>query len=1087
MNNLFKNLQFQKPKTPSDFKVVVIMTAYNEEDIIIPSINYLLNQKIYVYVIENWSTDNTYKLLKQINNEKFIGIERYPKSGPANHFNWQNLLLRVEEVSQEIEADWFIHNDIDSVRTSPWEGFSLRDAIYRVDSEGYNAIDYINMKFHPTDNGFKPGINFEEYFKYFEFSKHPANNIQIQTWKNIGQKISLANSGGHEVKFIGRKVYPLKFLLKHYPIRSQNHGEKKILKDRKSRWNPDERKMGWHNHYDDVDENYNFLHTKSKLLFYDDVEFKRRYQEDNLYGMNIHSEKASETEKYTLSPIDLENPKTSHDYQILLTGERKKVLELGPATGYISNILKIHDCQVVGIENDPNFAKQAKKILDKVIVGDIEELDLKKALGSKKFDVILIGDVLEHLKNPEKLLQKLPRFLAKDGYLVCSIPNITHGSIRLKLLNGEFAYKETGLLDKTHLRFYTLESIISLFDSTGYSITELNKVKEDLFGADGADINPNSIPGELIEVLLQDEESTTFQYVFKAFPEDVKKLDNKKWLKKITSTPTKNLKSKLGNYISQVETLQKINLLHTSEIQEKDSEITSLQKTSKEKDSEITSLQKTSKEKDSEITSLQQSIETHDKEDLSKKNKELQDFVVQSEKAVAAKQNEIETLQKSIEIYQNMITEIHQSFVFRMLKKYDNSLGKVFPLKPKKYLKSTKKQSSTQEQIPCITKALTNTKLEKKDIVCFPIINWDYRFQRPQHIISKFAERGHRIFYFTVNLRELEKPYEIKELGNNIYQIELSSPKYFDIYKDKLDENTINFLINSFNKLRHDIKLDAFCFVEFPTWTHLVLKLRDHFGFKIIFDCLDDFESFPNVIKERKNEEEILMKESDLVLTTSHRLLTKAEKFTKKTLYLPNAGEFDHFKKTQKDNILKNYKKPIIGYFGSIAEWFDNEIIEFVAQKRPDLTFVMIGNTYGSDIRKLNEFENVNFLGERPYSELPKYLQEFDVCLIPFKITPLIQATHPVKIYEYFAAGKPVVCTNMPELHYFENLCYIAQSKMEFLEKIDYALNEKDADIKKKRIEFASKNTWDHRFDKLYSQLQKIPDLRLLQHNYDQS
>ena len=416
-----------------------------------------------------------------------------------------------------------------------------------------------------------------------------------------------------------------------------------------------------------------------------------------------------------------------------------------------------------------------------------------------------------------------------------------------------------------------------------------------------------------------------------------------------------------------------------------------------------------------------------------------------------------------------------------MLHKYDTTLGKILPLRPKKYLPSSKISSAEQPSI--VKKALTNIQLTKKDIICFPIINWNYRHQRPQHILEKFADKGHRVFYLTASLKPLDQAYQINELGNNIYQIELNSPKFFDIFKDKFNESLISSILVSIKEFKKELNLDAISFVEFPTWAPLVIELRKQFDYKIIFDCLDDFTGFSNVIKDREKEEKILLKNSDFVTCSSLHLLQKIQKVTSNLLYLPNAGEFNHFNKIPSEIHLQNYQKPIIGYFGSIADWFDNELIEYVAKKRPELTFIFIGHTFGSDVRKLMKFENVHFLGEQPYSELPKYLHAFDVCLIPFKSIPLIKATHPVKIYEYMAAGKPVVTTNMKELSPMKEICYISKNKEDFLKNLNRALDEKDKEIVQKRIDFASKNTWDHRINSLYSELEKNKLINLHHHN----
>ncbi len=288
--------------------------------------------------------------------------------------------------------------------------------------------------------------------------------------------------------------------------------------------------------------------------------------------------------------------------------------------------------------------------------------------------------------------------------------------------------------------------------------------------------------------------------------------------------------------------------------------------------------------------------------------------------------------------------------------------------------------------------------------------------------------------------------------------------------------------MKSFDILKQELKLDPIIFIQFPSWLNLALKLKEKFGYKMIFDCLDEFSNFPGVKQKRKTEEETLFEKSDLVLTTSSTLHEKSIKKESKSLFLPNAGEFEHFSK-KTENLLHEYKKPIIGYFGSIAEWFDVELIEYLTKQRPDWTFIFIGHTFGSDIRKIHELPNVNFLGERPYSELPKYLHGFDVCLIPFKITPLTEATHPVKIYEYMATGKPVVSTKLKELQSMSDLCYIAENKEDFLSKIEKALNEKDKELRNKRIQFSSENTWNHRFETLYKELEKIEGLDLHHHN----
>ena len=705
--------------------------------------------------------------------------------------------------------------------------------------------------------------------------------------------------------------------------------------------------------------------------------------------------------------------------------ENKKILELGLESLQITTLLKNQNCDVTLIKTVDEFKK----------------LNSTDELKYKKFDVIMVKDFLEHLKNPELFLKNLKPLIAENGFLVCIIPNFTHGSIRLNLLNGDFQYRKSGILDRNNFRFFSLEEILILLNKSGFQINNLNRIKKDIIDSDGFSLNPTIIPSELINSISRDPESTTYQYVFSALPSN----ENNYNIDWISEYPKNYVTNDLKNRIDDLNTT--ITDLNTTITTDLNTTITDLYTT---------------------IDYLNNTINN-----FKNLNKLL-------ENTISVKDNEIKNLQTAVEDYQRMITDIHQSFVFRMLHKYDKTIGKIIPLRPKKYAKSVKQQSTNEEQEINTKKAL-ETILEKKDIICFPIINWDFRYQRPQHILSEFAKNGHRVFYFTVNLRPLQKSYEIKTVAKNIYQIELGSSKFFDIYKDKFNESSISNLISKIKEIQKDLKLDAVSFVEFPTWAPLVLELRKQIGYPIIFDCLDDYTSFGNVINERKKEEISLISSSDLVLTTSSYLLRKVTKETSRSLFLPNAGEFKHF--NQAETGFLKYKKPIIGYFGSISDWFDTDLIEYLAKNRPQFTFVMIGHTFGADIRKFKELSNVHFIGERPYSELPKYLHDFDACLIPFKMISLIEATHPVKIYEYFAAGKPVIATNMPELHSMSDMCYLAENKEDFLKKLDLAVNENDDAIVQKRMKFASENTWEDRFKTLYTELKKIDSFNIEHHS----
>ncbi len=167
--------------------------------------------------------------------------------------------------------------------------------------------------------------------------------------------------------------------------------------------------------------------------------------------------------------IDLANDNTTYTKLIRWTGNGKNVLEIGCHTGALSQHLKDNGCTVTGVEIDPAAALEAKSICHFMIEGDIETEDIfGQLIGS--YDVIIFADVLEHLMFPEKILAKIKNLLSSNGCLLISLPNIAHWSVRRNLLMGKFQYQDIGLMDKTHLHFYTLDSFKQLVQEQGYSI-----------------------------------------------------------------------------------------------------------------------------------------------------------------------------------------------------------------------------------------------------------------------------------------------------------------------------------------------------------------------------------------------------------------------------------------------------------------------------------------------------------------------------------------------------------------------------------------------------------------------------------------
>jgi 2-polyprenyl-3-methyl-5-hydroxy-6-metoxy-1,4-benzoquinol methylase len=226
---------------------------------------------------------------------------------------------------------------------------------------------------------------------------------------------------------------------------------------------------------------------------------------------------SSNPKRYEPPAIDLEHKNDSHTAIIELTGINKRVLEVGTSTGYTSKILKNRGNRIIGIEMDEEAGEIAKQYCESMIVGDIEELNLDDYIGPSSIDVIVLGDILEHLRRPDIILKKMKRYLTPNGYLVVSLPNICHGDILLNLLNGSFCYTPVGLLDETHIHFFAKKNISNIFSTCGYNIYDLRKMITPM-GATEQKIDLRRIPLILQKFIKSLPDSNVYQFVFKAVP-----------------------------------------------------------------------------------------------------------------------------------------------------------------------------------------------------------------------------------------------------------------------------------------------------------------------------------------------------------------------------------------------------------------------------------------------------------------------------------------------------------------------------------------------------------------------------------------
>ena len=211
----------------------------------------------------------------------------------------------------------------------------------------------------------------------------------------------------------------------------------------------------------------------------------------------------------------------SHTQIVKRVPKQARVLELGCGDGSMSQLLR-EFCQasIVGVDYNAQAVQQARLYCTHVHVADLEQADSLALFEDHAFDVITLVDVLEHLKNPSDLLHRLERLLAPNGRLLLSVPNVAHASVRLELLNGQFEYESSGILDATHLRFFTLRSLHECLQQAGYQVLEVDYTQHDI-----ADMviarylqNAGLEPSTQLMAMFHAPDAIAYQFIIAATP-----------------------------------------------------------------------------------------------------------------------------------------------------------------------------------------------------------------------------------------------------------------------------------------------------------------------------------------------------------------------------------------------------------------------------------------------------------------------------------------------------------------------------------------------------------------------------------------
>jgi glycosyltransferase involved in cell wall biosynthesis len=388
--------------------------------------------------------------------------------------------------------------------------------------------------------------------------------------------------------------------------------------------------------------------------------------------------------------------------------------------------------------------------------------------------------------------------------------------------------------------------------------------------------------------------------------------------------------------------------------------------------------------------------------------------------------------------------------VARNIKKY----GFVATLKKTKQkaheqLKKIQHEKQNREKLETILNRYKN-----ETIIILPmLVDWNIPlFQRPQHLAKNLANQGFLYFYCTGNA-QYDRVNGFDKIEDRCYVT-----NRFDLV-DKIKNRQKYYDLSSTDNI-----ID---------WNFINNRLDQGYGiiYQYIDEISDDLSGFEIPQKTWEKHNNILKDERCIVIPSATKLENDVKEHRSKNFKLVTNGvEIKHF--SQKivyedypDKIKKvvDKKKPIIGYFGAFANWFDYELVKFLATKREDLEIVLLGWDYDGSIKKaeFDNYKNITVLGPIQYPLLPKYAACFDVSTITFMINDITESTSPIKLFEYMAMGKPIVTTDMPECRKYKSVL-IGKDHDEFVEQIDKALSLRD-DVKYLEVlkSEAADNSWE--------------------------
>ncbi len=376
------------------------------------------------------------------------------------------------------------------------------------------------------------------------------------------------------------------------------------------------------------------------------------------------------------------------------------------------------------------------------------------------------------------------------------------------------------------------------------------------------------------------------------------------------------------------------------------------------------------------------------------------------------------------------------------------------------------------------------------DILCISSIDWDFIWQGHQEIMSTLAAEGHRVLFLentgVRRLRFSDVPrlrHRVRNWSKGTGGFREERPNLFVFSPLVLPGpySRIARRINRFLLLRSIRRwMRATGFARPVIWTFLPTPLAhdlvEHLDPALtIYYCIDDFASSSHQARQIVHSEGEMFRRADLVFVTSEKLRRRAAAFSSKVHLFPFGVKFDTFDRAREaprepPADVAHLKRPIVGYVGGLHLWLDQDLVVDVARRLPDTTFVFVGPLQ-TDVSRLEQCGNVTLLGAKPHGDLPAYVREFDVGIVPYRLSDYTENVYPTKLNEYLAMGVPVVATDLFEIRRFNaehgNIVAVAGDGEAFTAAIARALTDRQPEVVAHRVDVARGNSWRARIEQM--------------------